>query len=288
MARFGSLWRYRKAIMVPIQSTASTDLSDLVARARQGDRAALEGLLATVAPSIHRFGLRMCKNSHDAEDVLQDTLINVANHIGEFEGRSSLLSWVFALTRSACARKRRGLKNQPPASDLGMAETPDGGPTPETRVADQELASALSRALNGLSDEHREVILLRDIEGLSAPEAASSLGVSVDALKSRLHRAREALRTSLRPLLEPAFPSVPSGCPDVDLLWSSKLEGDLSQEDCSAMEKHLASCAACGAACDALKRALLACQRVRTEEVPPEIQAKVKAAIRAWSTQALR
>jgi RNA polymerase sigma-70 factor (ECF subfamily) len=269
-------------------ATTSSDLNELVARARSGDREALEGVLAAIAPSVHRFGLRMCKNVHDAEDVLQDTLINIANHLGEFEGRSSLSSWVFALTRSACTRKRRGLKNRPPVSDERIEETPDHAPNPEARAADQELASALSSALDGLSDDHREVILLRDIEGLSAPEAASALGVSVDALKSRLHRAREALRLALRPLLEPTSASTPSGCPDVDLLWSRKLEGDLSQGDCSAMEKHLESCPACGAACDALKRALLACQRVRTDEVPPEIQAQVKAAVWAWSAQTLR
>ena len=267
---------------------AHGELGELVARARQGDREALEAVLATIAPSVHRFGLRMCKNVHDAEDVLQDTLINIANHLGDFEGRSSLSSWVFALTRSACTRKRRGLKNRPPVSDEGVAETPDHAPNPEARAAEQELASALSSALDGLSDDHREVILLRDIEGLSAPEAASSLGISVDALKSRLHRAREALRMALRPLLEPASAQPPSGCPDVALLWSTKLEGDLSQGDCSAMEKHLATCPACGAACDALKRALLACQRVRTEEVPPEIQARVKAAVRAWAAQTAR
>lgn len=212
-------------------------------------------------------------------------LINIANHLGEFEGRSSLSSWVFALTRSACTRKRRGLKNRPPASDDAVAETPDHAPNPEARAADQELASALSVALDGLSDDHREVILLRDIEGLSAPEAAFSLGISVDALKSRLHRARQALRGALRPLLEPASAQPPPSCPDVALLWSKKLEGDLSQGDCSAMERHLATCSACGAACDALKRALLACQRVGAEEVPPEIQARVKAAVRAWASQ---
>src|SRR6188768_4096989 len=96
--------------MTPTQQEPSSDLREMVARARQGDREALEAVLAAVAPSIHRFGLRMCKNVHDAEDVLQDTLINVAKHISDFEGRSSLSSWVFALTRSACARKRRGLK----------------------------------------------------------------------------------------------------------------------------------------------------------------------------------
>ncbi len=271
--------------MVAPQQTSSGDLSETIARARAGDREALEAVLATIAPSVHRFGLRMCKNVHDAEDVLQDTLINVADHLGDFEGRSSLTSWVFALTRSACARKRRGLKNQAPVSDEHLAHVHDSAPSPETRAADQELASALSNALDGLSDDYREVILLRDVEGLSAPEAAGALGISVDALKSRLHRAREGLRSALRPLLEPAREPGPAGCPDVVALWSKKLEGDLSQGDCSAMEKHIATCPACGAACDALKQALLACQRVGTEEVPSEIQARVKAAVRAWASQ---
>ena len=261
--------------------TATSNLDALLDRARRGDREALEAVLARVAPAVHRFGLRMCKNAHDAEDVLQDTLLNVAKHLGDFEGRSSLSSWVFSLTRSACARKRRGLKNRPPVSDEHMVGKPDLAANPEAQAAHRELASALSGALDGLSDDYREVILLRDVEGLSAPEAASSLGITVDALKSRLHRAREALRSALRPLLEPAGHAA-AGCPDVVALWSQKLEGDLSQGDCSAMEKHIAGCPACNAACDALKRALLACQDVRAEEVPPEIQARVRAATETW------
>ncbi len=278
------LRNYKIASMLQAQD----DLSELVSRARHGDREALEAVLATLAPSVHRFGMRMCKNAHDADDVLQDTLISIATHLGEFEGRSSLSSWVFALTRSACTRRRRGLKNRPHVSDDAIADRPDHAPTPEARAAEEELSSALSSALDGLSDDYREVILLRDIEGLSAPEAASSLKISVDALKSRLHRAREALRAALRPLLEPASLASPTSCPDVSLLWSKKLEGDLSQGDCSAMEKHLSMCPSCTTACDALKRALFACQRVRTEEVPAEIQDRVKAAVRAWAAQPLR
>jgi RNA polymerase sigma-70 factor, ECF subfamily len=265
---------------------ASSDIDDIVARARKGDREALEAVLASVAPSIHRFGLRMCKSAHDADDVLQDTLISVANHLGDFEGRSSLSSWVFALTRSACSRKRRGLKNRPPVSDDLLADTPDAAPNPETNAANRELASALSGAMDTLSDDYREVILLRDIEGLSAPETAASLGISVDAVKSRLHRAREALRVALRPVHAPA--TAQPGCPDVAQLWSKKLEGDLSQGDCAAMEQHLLGCPACAAACDALKGALLACQHVRTQEVPPEVQARVRAAVRAWAANTLQ
>lgn len=260
-------------------------MESVIDRARAGDKAALESLLVSLAPSIHRFGMRMCKNAHDADDVLQDTLLSVAKHLDEFEGRSSLSSWVFALTRSACARRRRGLKNQPHLDDATLLHEADQGPSPEARAADHELGEALSRALDGLSDEHREVILLRDVEGLSAAEAAEALAISVDALKSRLHRAREALRVALRPLLEPSLPPPNGSCPDVVAMWSRKVEGDLSQADCSKMEKHLETCAACGSACQSLKRALLACRRAGATQVPAEIQARVKAAVRAWAEQ---
>ncbi|HVJ93359.1 MAG TPA: RNA polymerase sigma factor [Labilithrix sp.] len=264
--------------------TSSDELGELIVRARDGDRHALETLLATIAPSVHRFGLRMCRNTHDAEDVLQDTLLNVARHLGSFEGRSSLSSWVFALTRSACAKKRRGLKNQPPEGEAHLANMQDLSPSPEARAADHELAKAIATALDGLSDDHREVILLRDVEGLSANEAAGALAISVDALKSRLHRAREALRTVLRPMLEPTFDQRHAGCPNVARIWSKKLEGDLSQADCLAMEKHLLGCPVCASACDTLRQALLACQRFRAEAVPREIQARVKSAVLAWAT----
>ena len=254
----------------------------LLARAKGGDRQALERVLSVVAPSVYRFGMRMCRNVHDAEDVLQDTLVAIADHLRDFEGRSSLSSWVFVIARSACARRRRSQKDQPHADESELAQKADAGPTPEAQTADLELARALSHALDSLSEDQREVILLRDVEGLTAPEAAAALEIGVDALKSRLHRAREALRTALQPLLEPRTSSPASGCPDVIALWSKKLEGDLSQTDCSAMEKHLEGCAACGSACNALKKVLVACQRVREEEVPPAIQLRVKNAVREW------
>ena len=253
------------------------NVEGFVERAKRGDPAAIEQVLAGIAPAVRRFGVHMCKNVHDADDVLQDTLIAIATHLPEFEGRSSFSSWVFALTRSACARKRRGLKNAPPVSDERVAERRDEAPTPEARAIQHEIAGALTRALADLPDDQREVVLLRDVEGLTAPEAAAAIGVSVDALKSRLHRARAALRKALVALESP-----PPSCPDVALEWSKKLEGDLGAADCKAMEKHVSTCASCSAACDALREALLACKRVASEDdVPPAVQARVKAAVRA-------
>lgn len=256
-------------------------IDPLIERARRGDAAAMEALLADVAPAVHRFGMRMCRNPADADDALQDALVSVATHLGEFEGRSSFTSWVFTLVRTACARRRRGMKNQPPVADDGLAERRDERASPEERASDAELAEALNRALDRLSEEHREVIQLRDIEGLTAPDTAAALGVSVDAVKSRLHRARAALREVLRPTLEPELAPAEGPCPDVLTWWSRRLEDEVSTRDCAAIEKHVAGCRRCSGACDALRRALGACQRTGASPLDAAVQARVRSAVRA-------
>lgn len=256
-------------------------IDPLVERAQHGDVSALEELLGQVAPSVRRFGMRMCRNPDDADDALQDTLLTITTHLGEFAGRSSFTSWVFALTRSACVRRRRGLKNQPAEGDHELANHADLGPGPEEQVSDSELSRALAAAMDHLSDEHREVLQLRDVEGLTAPEAAESLGITVDALKSRLHRARSAIRDALKPVLEPGAVPVREGCPDVILMWSRKLEGDLNSEVCAEIEAHVSKCPSCGVACSALRRALGACRRSGQEPVEQAVQEKIRGAVKA-------
>jgi RNA polymerase sigma-70 factor (ECF subfamily) len=254
----------------------------LVARAKTGDRGAMEGLLTSLAPSIHRFARRMCKNDADAEDVLQDALLSIAEHIQGFEGRSSLSSWAFVLTRSACSRRRRGAKNAPAESDDALASRPAEAPGPEDDAARAEIAKTIVGALDALPAEYREVLLLRDVEGLTAPETALALGSSVDAVKSRLHRARAALRESLRGVLEAGAPPPSKSCPDVVLALSRKLEDDLDARTCADMEAHVASCASCARACDAVKEALRTCRESTTPELTPEIRGQVRTAVAEW------
>lgn len=243
----------------------------------------MERLLAELAPSVHRFGLRMCHSTSDADDVLQDTLLAVTQHLGEFEGRASLSSWVFTLARTACARRRRGLKNQPALSTDQVAEPVDHRPSPEDHAERQQLAERIVAALDRLPESYREVLLLRDVEGLTAPEVAAALGVNVDALKSRLHRARGALREALRPLLEAdRRPAPVPSCPDVAEMLSRKLEGELGADACAQMEAHLEGCERCTRACDAVKSALSACQSYRQRPVPPSVQERVRRAVRTW------
>ncbi len=181
------------------KSAAHSDQA-LIERAKSGDGAAMQALLTELSPSVRRFGQQLCRHEADAMDVMQDTLLAVASHLGDFEQRAALSSWVFALARSACNRRRRGLKNQPHLPDTAVADRADSGATPEERLEAAQVGRAIGRALCSLPDAHREVIVLRDLLGLSAAETAERLGVTVPALKSRLHRARTALREAFEQL----------------------------------------------------------------------------------------
>jgi RNA polymerase sigma-70 factor (ECF subfamily) len=126
------------------------------------------------------------------------------------------------------------------------------------------------------------VLILRDVEGFSAPEVAKILGVSVDAVKSRLHRARVAVRQALAPTF--AGPATGSArgptCPDVLPLFSRHLEGEIDAGVCATMEAHLARCSYCRNACESLKRTLALCRELPTPGVPASLAASLRAALR--------
>jgi RNA polymerase sigma-70 factor (ECF subfamily) len=158
----------------------------------------------------------------------------------------------------------------------------DSSPAPDRLVEDHETRSALDAALASLSVPHREVIVLRDVEGLSAGEVAEVTGLSVDAVKSRLHRARAVLRARLAPVLgaPPAARPAAAGCPDIVSLFSRHLEGTIDGAVCAEMERHIAACDACRSACDSLKATLRVCRSVPAPEVPARLQESVRHAIR--------
>ena len=129
--------------------------------------------------------------------------------------------------------------------------------------------------------------MLRDVEGLSAPEVARILGMSVEAVKSRLHRARVAIREELAPALGRPAIAPPRGalCPDVLTLFSQHLEGEIDPSVCATMEAHLAQCHHCRDACESLKRTLAICRQLPTPDVPASLAASVKAAIHEFLNQ---
>ncbi len=265
---------------------------ELVNAARGGDAAALETLLVRYQPHLYRFGLRMCGNTEDAGDVAQESLMSMARAVRDFRGDSSVSSWLYTIARRFCIKKRRRSKFAPATEEsLDAVNGPgvidrlaDPAPGPEQIAANRELEQALLRAIDALDPTQREVLILRDVEGLSAPDVAKVLGVSVDAVKSRLHRARITVRQTLAPVLDGparAAPSTPA-CPDVPALFSQYLEGEIGPAACAAMEAHLARCPHCRGACDSLKRVLALCQRLPTPDVPASLSSSIRTAIQAF------
>jgi RNA polymerase sigma-70 factor, ECF subfamily len=259
------------------------DLRALILEAQAGSREALSDLLARLQPLLYRFGVRMCGNVEDAEDVLQEALLAVARSVGSYRGESSPSTWLYTIARSFCIKKRRKSKFAPDheqslEASLEAQAIPAPGPAPDQAVEEQETRELLSRALAALEPMYREAFVLRDLEGLSAQEAAQVSGISVEALKSRLHRARAAMRERLSPLLEDTAAS-PS-CPEISLVFSQYLEGDISPERCAEMERHLEGCPRCRATCDSLKRSLALCKASPGPELPAPVQRSLRDSIR--------
>jgi RNA polymerase sigma-70 factor (ECF subfamily) len=266
---------------------------DLIAAARDGDAAALEALILRYQPRVYRFGVRMCRQAEDAGDVAQETLLALARSIRDFRGDSSLGTWLFTIARRLCIRKRRRSKFAP-AQELSLEagadavhDLADPAPGPEQEAAARQIESALTAAIDSLDTGQREVLVLRDMEGLSAPEVANVLGLSVQAVKSRLHRARLAVRQQMAPMLTiPEAAASPSTqCPDVLMLFSRHLEGEIAPDLCADLEAHLERCGQCRGACESLKRMLAFCRAVPAPEVPAPVAESVRRAIRAFLDQ---
>lgn len=257
--------------------------ADLLEGVRQGDADALEALLRRHQDRIFRFGMRMCRDREDARDVVQETMLAVARAAERFRGDASFSSWLFTIARNACAKHRRRSAGQPeslePLDAAAPVPAPAGGP--EREVERHRLERAIEDAIAELEPKYREVLLLRDVEGLPAKEVAEATGLSIAAVKSRLHRARLDLRQRLQPQLgdEPEAPA-PEACPDVLLALSEHTEGDLEPSACRKLEDHVAACPRCAARCDALRGVLATCAALPAAPVPDDVARSVRAAIR--------
>lgn len=260
---------------------------ELVAAAKQGDRVALESLIARHQDRVFGFGMKMCGGDpEDAKEVLQETLLAMSRTLRDFRGDSSVSTWLYTIARSFCIKKRRRSKGAPaehevldPAAEARLEGAARG---PEQALHDRQVREALAAALEELDPESREVLVLRDLEGLTAPEVAAVTGASVDAIKSRLHRARVIVRGRLAPFLaaEPQA-SAKAGCPDVLTLYSKKLEDQVDRDLCVQMEKHLEGCSHCTSLCNSLKETLAVCRNTPTRRVPAHVAEQLRAAVRA-------
>jgi RNA polymerase sigma-70 factor (ECF subfamily) len=255
---------------------------ELLDAARAGDARALDQVVRRLADSVYRFGQSFCRDRDDAEDVSQEVLTALVRTLPRFRGESSLSSWAWIVARRACVRYRRHSRRMQglDAHDGRLDREPqDRSPGPETELERHELGVALERAIASLPPSSREVIVLRDVEALPAARVAKLLGIEVRAVKSRLHRARVALRASLA---EHAGRETPRnlGCPDTVRILSRHLEGDVRADLCAKLEAHVSSCSECAQRCAQLREMLGACRRWGRAPAPRALRKRLKEMLR--------
>jgi len=184
----------------------------LLDKAVAGDAGALEALMTRHAGRVYRLAYGITRNPADAEEVVQDVFLTVVRKGGSFEGQAALATWMYRVTMNAALNRRRGKRRE---LEVSLEEhlphyTEDGhragdrsdllvdwSSTPEERVLSGESRRVLENAIDSLPDHYRAVLVLRDVEDLSNEEVASIVGDSLASVKSRLHRARMALREQL-------------------------------------------------------------------------------------------
>ena len=173
---------------------------------KSGERAEFARLVDLTTPAIYRLALKMLGDAQDAEDVLQNTYLKALQSLDGFEGRSSVMTWLYriAVNEALMLIRRRRPQVQiaeDPVNDSDDLPAPlqltDWCCLPETELLSAESKAALDKAIQTLPERLRVVFLLRDIEGLSIHETMDALGLSETAVKSRLLRARLHLREQL-------------------------------------------------------------------------------------------
>jgi RNA polymerase sigma-70 factor (ECF subfamily) len=168
--------------------------SDLLGSAARGDEAAFHTLVDRHAAGLYRLARSLSATEHDAEDVLQETLMAALRGAGSFDGRASVKTWLSRILMRQAARAWNRERRSRAALPLEMAE-PHAQPGNGAVRVDQRLD--LSAVLNALPEDHRQVLVLREVEQLSYAEIARVLNVPVGTVDSRLHRARREMRARL-------------------------------------------------------------------------------------------
>lgn len=178
------------------------DEKHILAKARRSELQAFEELVTQYEKRVYAVALRSSGSPEDAADITQEVFLRAWRSIGSFRGDSGFSTWIFRITMNLCVDHARHKHAQPQTQPLVREDdaerpVPDTAPTPEERLENSELGRELAAALGEVSDEHRKIVLLRDVSGLSYTEIADALEISEGTVKSRLSRARLALRAVL-------------------------------------------------------------------------------------------
>jgi RNA polymerase sigma-70 factor, ECF subfamily len=183
--------------------------SELIAAINAGQVERFQELVERYQSKLYNFGLKMCGDSRDSEDMVQDTFLNVFKYLKDFRSETKFRNWLYRIATSTCIKRRRKSKFAPdrelsleeflPQDEADITDTvPQWAAQPLTQVLNEELRRRLKAAILDLPEKYRLVLVLRDVEGFGTAETAEILNLSTANVKVRLHRARLSLREDLK------------------------------------------------------------------------------------------
>jgi RNA polymerase sigma-70 factor (ECF subfamily) len=185
----------------------------LVERAKRGDVGAFEMLVVKYQRRIERLISRMVRDVDIVQDIAQEAFIRAYRALPQFRGDSAFYTWLYRIAVNTAKKALVDKKRDPVVLQSSLASGDDGeepsrgenelsdGETPEALLASKEIAATVNAAIDALSEDLRQAIVLREIEGLSYEEIADVMNCPIGTVRSRIFRAREAIATKLRPLL---------------------------------------------------------------------------------------
>ncbi|MEE9293212.1 MAG: sigma-70 family RNA polymerase sigma factor [Acidobacteriota bacterium] len=183
------------------------DAESLLERCRQGDDLAWEAFVRRYQSRIYAVAWHYMRNAEDARDTAQEIFIRLYERLDTFRDEEAFLPWMLRLARNACIDSLRRRKARPPATDVTVDDAiqiPAADPTPEERSESRSTRDLLYRALDKMSESDREILLLKEIQGLKVDQISSLLGIPTGTVKSRCNRARIELATKVR-RLDPSY-----------------------------------------------------------------------------------
>jgi RNA polymerase sigma-70 factor, ECF subfamily len=195
--------------------TADTDADALlIERVKLGDQRAFEMLVVKYQRRIERLIGRMVRDSDLVQDIAQETFIRAYRAIPQFRGESAFYTWLYRIAVNTAKKALMDMKRDPLVFESALASRDDDeepsraeqtltdGETPDALLASKEIATAVNTAIDALSEDLRQAVVLREIEGMSYEEIADVMNCPIGTVRSRIFRAREAIATKLRPLLD--------------------------------------------------------------------------------------
>ncbi|WP_414639657.1 RNA polymerase sigma factor RpoE [Aquabacterium sp.] len=187
----------------------------LVERVQRGDQKAFEMLVVKYQRRIERLIARMVRDVDLVEDIAQETFIRAYRALPNFRGESAFYTWLYRIAVNTAKKAMIGLKRDPVLTESAMASSSEDdedssrvendlsdGETPESVLASRQIAQTVNAAIESLSEDLRQAITLREIEGLSYEEISEMMNCPIGTVRSRIFRAREAIASRLRPLLD--------------------------------------------------------------------------------------